>query len=243
MAKKILIISLILLGLTQISFGQKSVSPAKKLIADQLAWQTVDMFPIQYFEDGFRQTIESKFSEMKNEIVTDLTARLEKSELSEQQRTGIKAQLPEFSEKMILKLTNLWCQGFNPRVWVNKSLQKNYSRVFTLNELQKLNLFFKKETGKNFVNTFNRTVSTRLRGENADAVSAENEALFFELAKAIGLNTFTKFTDILVKNTMDEVIKSADVWSQEALKNMEKPDTKEEFQREINDFIAKFITE
>ena len=56
-------------------------------------------------------------------------------------------------------------------------------------------------------------------------------------------NLFTKFTDILVKNTMDEVIKSADVWSQEALKNMEKPDTKEEFQREINDFIAKFITE
>jgi hypothetical protein len=154
MLKKLFVISLIILGLGQISFGQKAVSPAKKKLVTQLALQTADMLPIQVFEDAFEKSYESKSIEVAKGIVDNLTKSVEESEMSAEKKESVKAKIPGFSERFVQLTKSVMIKGFDVKLWTKKSLEKNYSGQFTVVELQKLNRFFGSKDGIAFKNLF-----------------------------------------------------------------------------------------
>jgi hypothetical protein len=238
MLKKLFVISLIILGLGQISFGQKAVSPAKKKLAVQLTERTVNLLPLEMLEMAFSKPVETNLAEIKTKIVDDLTKTIETSNLSEEKKSAVKIKVPAFSEKIAQITKELMSKDFNVKLWANKSLQQNYVRNFTVSELTKLNNFFGTKDGEEFVNLFSQRVSDAQAGKETTETSADEE-IFSRIEKAVGRTTSNKLLDIAVKNTIDDVVKSVDIWGKNMLNDLKKATSPNGvIKLEVDKFIA-----
>jgi hypothetical protein len=241
MLKKLFVISLVLLGLVSVSFGQKGVTPAKKKIINQLVLNTADLFPIEAFEESFEKTNELKSEEMKNDIIAGVTEQVNASNLSDQRKSEMKPQIDEFAEKLKVKMQTAMNKGFNVRDWTKKSLEKRYLQNFTLVELQKLNKFFSTEKGKRFVKFFNEKVSAGIREDLPKEATTEDEEAIVGFALNVNEKTADKFTDILIMNVMDDITNSIDVWGKNLKKELESSKLKGELKKEFEEFVANAV--
>jgi hypothetical protein len=241
MLKKLFVISLIILGLGQISFGQKAVSPAKKKLAVQLAANTTEMFPIQVFDDSLKSAIEKSTSEKGSEIRDDLTKALETSNWSDEKKSEIRAKIPAFVDRMMELSKNLINKDFNVRDWTKKSLEKNCQKQFTLAELQKLNKFFASADGKAFVSAFSRITSSGIKGDTKESFTEEEGKYFEQITTIAGESVMNKFFDIVVKNVMDDITKSIEIWGDNMLKTLEKDSKTGSLKKEVDKFVAENI--
>lgn len=241
MTKKILFISFILLSLAQFSLAQKTVSPTKKKLAVQLSAQTIAVFPVQFFEDSFNTMNSQKSVELEKELSESLLTKLEKSNLTTEEKDILKPRITDFTRKISQMMKDVVMKDFNIKTESNKLLEKQYLKIFTLAELQKLNKFFKTPNGQNFVKMFNRLVTGELQS-NKTVDSAEEEKNFEAIAKSLDAKIFVKFTDSLVKNTMDDIVKYVEVWANQIPKNMEKEMTNGTIKKEMDKFMAENFT-
>lgn len=241
MTKKLLLISLILLGLAQISFAQSNPSPAKKKIAAEIASNTFSLFPVVYFEEAFTSMSNEKGSEMEKEFNESLLKKLEVSKLTAEEKEIVKPRILEFTQKISQMMKDLILKDFNIRSQTNKSLQKHYIKLFTLAELQKLNKFFKTTDGQQFVKTFNELVTGEMKGKTG-ANANEDEKEFERLAKSLDRKLLGKFTDSLIEKVMEDIDNYVDEWSAQVGKNMEKETQSGAIKKEIEKFIDENFT-
>ncbi len=240
MLKKLFVISLIILGLGQISFGQKTASPVKKKLVEQLSFQTEDMLPVQLFQDFFEQSYEPKSVEIAKGLVDNLTKTVEESDMPIEKKDSIKSKLPDFSERFVKLTKSVMLKGYDVKLWTKKSLEKNYSTGFTLAELQKLNRFLSSQDGKAFKTLFKKQTLDKINsGEEKNVGDDEAEAMVYvKVEKYLGAALSEKFLSGVVTKAMDDITKSIDVWGDSMLKTLEKETTTGILKREIDKFIA-----
>jgi hypothetical protein len=240
MLKKLFVISLIILGLGQISFGQKAASPAKKKLIEQLSAKTEDMLPVKIFEDFFEKSYEPKSVEIAKGLVDNLTKSVEESDMSNEKKESVKAKIPAFSERFVQLTKSLMSKGYDVKLWTKKSLEKNYSTRFTLAELQKLNRFLSSKDGIAFKDLFKKQTTDKINGgEEKTGDEDETEAMVYgKVEKYLGAALSEKFLSGVVTKAMDDISKSIDVWGNTMLQNLEKETTTGVLKQEIDKFIA-----
>jgi hypothetical protein len=238
MLKKLLVIAFIIISLGQITFGQKAVSPAKKKLATQLAANTGDMFPIQVFDETLKSSLDKALSEKEKEFSDYLTESIDTSKWSDEKKSEVKAKIPAFIDRMLGLSRDLMSKDFNVKNWTSKSLEKNCQNNFTVAELQKLNKFFITADGKDFVSAFNRVTSAGINGGEKESFSADEEKRFEKIVAVVGERTMNKFFDIVVKNVMDDIVKSVEVWGRNMLKALEKEVKTGVIKKELEKFVA-----
>lgn len=241
MTKKLLLFSLILLGLAQISFAQSNPSPAKRKLAGEIAVNTYSLFPVQHFEDAFNTMSTEKGSELENELTESLLKKLDVSKLTAEEKEIIKPRILDFTSKISQMMKNLIMKDFKVKEQTNKSLQKHYIKLFTLAELQKLNKFFKTSEGQQFVERFNQLVTGEMKG-NPGKSKAEDEEEFERLAKKLGEKLFVKFTDSLIEKVMIDIDKYVEDWSVQVGKNMDQATQNGAIKKEMDKFLAETFT-
>lgn len=239
MFKKLVIVSIVIVALMQISFAQKAASPAVKKLATQLSVNTVDLFPIQIFENTLRTKNKEAAIEIEASINGKLTEQLEQSNLTEEKKSEIKLKIPDFAKSLSQKTLGIMERDFNVKSWATKSLEKQYSMQFTLVELRRLNTFFKTKNGKAFIKAFNEKVSDGINGKESE-IGADGEELFMKFATAVKMPTFEKFTDKLITNVMDDITASIDNWGKKMLLNIQK-ETDGNLKNEIETFILESV--
>jgi hypothetical protein len=238
MLKKLFVIAFIIIGLGQISFGQKGVSPAKKKLVSQLVGNTADILPIKFFEETVSSTVDKVSAEAVKEIQDNMEKSVDSSQRTDEKKSELKAKIPAFSNRMMEITKNIINTGFDVRNWATKSLEKNYQKQFTVAELQKLNKFFASDDGKSFVAAFNRITSAGLKGEKEPTFTAEEEKKLEDSAKVVGKQTFDKFFDVVIKNAMDDIDKSMKFWGDNMMKKIDKEGTSGSIKKEIDRFVA-----
>jgi hypothetical protein len=238
MLKKLLVISLIIVGLGQFTFGQKTVSPAKKKLVTQLVANTTEMFPIQVFDDFLKSAVEKASAEQGKEMLDNLTKSIESSTLSDERKSEVKAKIPAFVERITELSRTLLSKGFDVRSWTAKSLEKNCQQQFTVVQLQKLNKFFGSADGKSSVTAFGRVTASGIRGGEKDSFTVEEAKILEQFPVIVGESVMNKFFDIVVKNVMDDITKSVEIWGGNMLKNLEAEAETGLLKKEINKFIA-----
>jgi hypothetical protein len=241
MTKKLLLISLILLGLTQISFAQSNPSTAKRKISAELAVNTYSLFPVQYFEDSFNTMSIEKSSEMEKEFSESLLKKLDASKLTAEEKESVKPRILEFSSRISQMMKDLILKDFKVKDQTYKSLQNHYSTIFTLAELQKLNKFFKTSDGKQFVQVFNQLVTGEMNGKTGNT-KVDEEKEFERLTKSLGNKLLAKFTDSLVDKVMLDIDKYIDEWSVRVGKDIEKATQSGAIKKEMDKFLAENFT-
>jgi hypothetical protein len=241
MLKKIFVIAFIIIGLGQISFGQKGVSPAKKKLIGQLVGNTTDIVPIQLFEDTISGTIDKVSTETAKEIQVNLEKSVNSSKWSDEKKAELKAKLPAFANRILAITKDILSTDFDVRSWATKSFEKNYQKQFTALELQKLNKFFGSDDGKSFISAFNRITSAGIKGEKEPAFTSEEEKKLEDSAKVVGKKTLDKFLDVILKNVMDDINKSLEIWGDNLMKRVEKEGTSGSIKKEIDKFVAENI--
>jgi hypothetical protein len=237
MLKKLFVISFIVLGLGQISFGQKAASPAKKKLVEQLAAKTEDMLPVKVFEDFLEKSYEPKSIEIAKGFVDDLTKSVEESDMPNEKKELVKAKIPAFSERFAQLTKSIMSKGFDVKLWTKKSLEKNYSTRFTMVELQKLDKFLSSKDGIAFKNLFRQQTQAKINGEE-EQNTGEEEEVFAKVEKYLGLSTSEKFLAGVITTAMDDITKSIDIWGKSMLINLEKETTTGILKQEIDKFIA-----
>jgi hypothetical protein len=153
----------------------------------------------------------------------------------------MKPQIDEFAEKLKVRMQTAMNKGFNVSDWTKKSLEKRYLENFTLVELQKLNKFFSTEKGNRFVKFFNDKVSAGIREDLPKEATPEDEEAIVGFALNVNEKTADKFTDILIKNVMDDITNSIDVWGKNLKKELESSKLKGELKKEFEEFVANAI--
>ncbi len=239
MFKKLIIIAVVIVGLMQVSLAQKEVSPAVKKLAAQLAVNTVDLFPIQIFENTLITKIKEASIEIEASINNKLTEQLEQSNLTAEKKSEIKLKIPVFAQSLSQKTLGFIERDFKVRSWAKKSLEKQYSKQFVLVELKRLNTYFKTENGKLFIKVFNEKVSNGINGKDSETKS-DDEELFLKFATAVKMSTFDKFTDGLIKNVMEDITVSIDNWGKQMMINLQK-ETAGNIKNEIETFILESV--
>jgi hypothetical protein len=238
MTKKILFISFILLSLTQFSFGQKTVSPTKKKLAVQLATQTVSLFPIEYFEQSFEAMNTRETARLEKDLTESLLAKMNQADnLNEAEKEILKPRITDFSAKISQLVKKAMMKDFNLKSTASNSLQKNYLKIFTLAELQKLNKFFLTKNGQTFVKSFNQLVTGQVQNTGS-GMSPNEEKEFEAIAKSLGEKLLTKLTDLLIKETMDDIGRYIENWGNQLADNIEKEATSGEIKKEMDKFLA-----
>jgi hypothetical protein len=239
MFKKLIVVSFVMVGLMQISFAQKVASPAAKKLAVKLSTASLGFFPIKTFDEVLKTKIESASAEIEADIMNKLLEQLNQSNLSDEKKSEIKLNFPEFAKSLSQKARNLLEQGFEVKTWTKQSLAKHYAEQFKLAELQRLSAFFATATGKTLMKVFNNQVSKGISGEETNS-DAERDKLFEKFARAVKMPTFEKFTDVLIVKVMDDITASVDKWGDNLNKNLEKQ-SEASFKNEIEKFIADTI--
>jgi lipopolysaccharide biosynthesis regulator YciM len=157
--------------------------------------------------------------------------------LTDEEKTALKPKVDEFSKTISKSLQDIIMKNFDIRNASNESLQKNYEKIFTLAELQKLNTFFKSANGKRFVRRFKEMTNDKLEGKESKITDADMK-MFEQISKVISLKTFSKFTDILIPDAMEDIQLFVKNWSETAKDSLDKDLENQNLKAQIEQFIA-----
>lgn len=235
MKKRIFIISLILLGLANLSFGQTSVSPSKKKLVADLTVNTSGIFPADKIDEVFKEVQAEKMAETAKRITDTIAAKIEANDkLTAQEKAEIKARIPELSQKLSKLAMDFMVKDFTIKKWTNSAFQKYYSSEFTNSELRQLNTYFKTASGKQIAKIFKTLIIGGITDEK-EIPNAKNDALMESFMKKPFAE---KFFDVLLKNIVAEVMEKTDDWSKKALTEIDKSLENGEMKKLLEDFIA-----
>lgn len=235
MKKRIFIISLILLGLANFSFGQTSLSPTKKkLVADLLA-STSEIFPADKIDEVFKEVQAEKMAETAKGITDTIAVKIDSNDkLTLQEKAEIKAKVPELGQKLTKLAMDFMSKDFTIKAWTNSAFQKYYSSEFTNSELRQLNTYFKTPNGKQVAKIFKDLIIGGVT-DKKEKPNAKNDALIESFLKKPFAE---KFFDVLLKNIVADLMGKIDVWSKKALNDIDKSLENGEMKKLLEDFIA-----
>jgi len=235
MTHKIFIISLLLLGLVQFSFGQKTVSPAKKKLVSELITKTGSIFPTDVFENLFKNVQTEKLDKTEKDLAEMFYAEVDKTgTMTTEEKTAAKSKVPEFSKKLSQLFEEIMVKDFSVRSWVNDAFQKHYSNKFTVAELRQLNAYFQTENGKNTVQLFNQMI---VGGINRDQTEPD-EKTTMRMANFLKTPVGQKFFNVLLENIFAEISAKTDDWGQKMTRDIEKSMENGKMRRLFEEFVA-----
>lgn len=238
MKQKTLFIILILLSLTQLSYGQKPISPTKKKLVAQLITKTSEIFPVEAFETIFQKTNEEKSFDLEKDLTEMITSKVDTDEnLSAQRKAEVKAKIPELTQNLAGLAKELIGQGFDVKIWIDEAFNKHYGESFTVAELQKLNTYFQTTTGKKTVKLFHGLILGGIKGDDKEPDGATIIQMETFLKTPVG----EKFFNVLLENIFKEISGKTDLWSKEVIRNIEKSMSSGEMKRLVEEFLAKNI--
>ncbi len=240
MTKQILFISLVLLGLVQFSFGQKTVAPSKQKLVSQLVTTTEKFFPYEEFDEVIEKTRTTFSRGMEEEIGADIERRINASDkLSAEKKAEIKAKIPALTRDISNYVNVLIGKNFKIKAWVKESAAKRFTKNFTVAELQKLNNFFQSPNGKNTLLAMNQALIYGIRGEKDETnlVDAEKFAKYAE--KLLMTKTGEKFFNTLNKEVLNDVSLELDKFGDRFLDELNESLEK----KELNQIFAKFVAD
>jgi t-SNARE complex subunit (syntaxin) len=234
MIKRILLILLILMGLSQGLFGQKPVSATKNKLVAKLISQTSEIIPSELFETVLQKTNDAKMSELAKDLAEKLNSTIDsETVLSEQKKTDLKAKIPEFSQHLAQVAKELIAKKFFIKSWISESFQNHYSKGFTTVELQKLNAYFETQNGKETVKLFNQLIGGISTGKTAEPDSKTADQMGEFLKTPIG----EKFFKLILEKVLDDIVKKIDAWGKQVLQDINESMTSGEIKRLMTEFI------
>lgn len=234
MTKRFFIISLILLGLASITFGQKTVSPAKKKLVADLTAKTSAIFPAETIDTLFKDVQAERMAETAKGITDSLVAKIDSNnKLTAQEKDEIKSKIPALSKKLAELSMNFIGKDFTIQNWVNESFQKYYSTKFTTTELRQLNTYFQSGNGKQVVQIFKTQIIGGITDDKKTS-NAKDDALMENFLKK---SFAQKFFNVLLENILEEVMQKTDAWGKKALRELDKSLDNGEMKRLLEDFI------
>lgn len=235
MTKRFFIISFILLGLTGLANGQKTIPAAKQKLVSELIVRTSAIIPSETIDSLFIEVQMERAGEMEKGITNTIVAKIDASDkLSAQEKADIKAKVPELSQKLAYLSKDYIGKGFNVKKWIDDAFQKNYSGKFTISELRQLNAYFQTADGKKVVKLFRRLIIGEITDEKKDS-DAKTDIL---MEKFLKKPFAEKFFNVLLENIFGEVIIKTDAWSKNALRKIDKSMENGEMKKLLEEFIV-----
>lgn len=238
MTKRFIILSLVLLGLVQFSFGQKTVVPNKQKLVLQLVETVNQLFPFSQYEDGFQQAREVIKAVFEIRISEQLDQKVDSTEnLSETERSELKSKIPESAAKYAVFINSLISKDFKMKSWVNESASKHLNKKYSVAELKKLNKFMQSPEGRKTILAMKNFFGKEFHGKNPET-NPEKAAEFEKTAKKFAETPMgTKFLSIIVENILTDVQKSIDNWESPIFGNFDSLVKPQEFNKFLSDFI------
>ncbi len=238
MTPRIFIISLLLLGLVQFSFGQKTVSPAKKKLVSELITKTDSIFPTDFFEKLFKNAQTEKLAKTEKELAEMFNATVDQTgTMTAEEKTAAKSKVPEFSKKLSQLFEEIMVKDFSVRSWVNNAFQKHYSNKFSVAELRQLNIYFQAANGKTVVQSFNQMVVGGINRDQAEPDEKTTKRMENFLRTPVG----RKFFNVLLEDIFAEVRSKSDDWGHKMTRELEKSMKNGKMRRLFEEFIATTI--
>jgi hypothetical protein len=240
MRHRIFIISLVLLGLVQLSFGQKAASPAKQKLVSQLVQSTAQIFPFEQFEDGFQKASQIITADFEKDITEQVRQKIESmGDLSEPEKAGLKSRAPEVAQAFRKLIDNWMMKDFQMKKWVNESANNHFKQKFSVVELQKLNSFLKSSGGRLTLSAMRNVISHEFKETSTKTNSVEAEK-FEKIAEEFSKTRLgAKFLQIVIEDIFTDVQKNIDRWEAIVFGNIDSPATEKEFDRLLNEFFKK----
>lgn len=221
---------LILVGLTQISFGQqiskkgKTTTTSKNVLVSNLINETKEIYPMDEIKrmvhsvyDKFQKGVEENIEELLTEIGKGLE-KDEKIPLEVRQSliNSIKEKLPELKNKTAKKVEKwIFDEVFILPVLFNDSFKEVYETKLTEVELKKLNAFFKTVDGKRYTEKLNYFILASLKKEESESLRTDilkqkfnHTQLGKKFTEIISQDLSAKISekvDVLVENATDQV--------------------------------------
>jgi hypothetical protein len=227
----ILAIAIIALSTTFIFAQKKAVAVPKTQLVNQLITHTSAGYPTALFGQILTQVKETSFNSFNEGIVKSLTEKIEsEKKFSAEQKTKLKAQLPEFSQKLSDKFFAQMQNSFKIEQWIKDSMTQEYSK-FTVAELNKLVTFFKTPGGKSFINLMKESSENGINGIEAEPNIDTRYAI--QVEKFLKSPLGEKFYDSFTKKVTDSVQAKCSNWTNTFMNDM----NKEEYTGMIVDFI------
>lgn len=234
MTKQLFIISLVLLGLVQFSFGQN-----RQQLVSELVKSTSEIFPYQQFEGGIKMKKILVAAELENGadelLIKKINAR---KDLTAAQKRRLKAKSEQFVEEYTNYVDSLISKDFKVKNWVNQYATGHFSQKFSTVELKNINAFLKTPSGQKALVTmrtaFAQGVSFNI---NNDANFADEKKFDKETQKFFDSALGTKFFNVLMENIIMDVAGRLDIWQKQVAKDFDKFLNEKEFNARVGKFI------
>lgn len=216
--KTIGLLALFIFG-AQFSFAQtKPTKLSKNELVKQIVNSSIEATPYVGTEKKIRQTSEENLVDFNRMISEGVSKKLEQNQdLSAEKRAELKARAPEFSRNMAQQLNDLFSKDVPVKSWFLESLTANFSKGFTVTELQKIANFLKSPAGKSFIGGLQKAFSNFDKSTEPELEKRYENQIALFIVSPVGkkyLNTLSDKANAETKVKMDE-------WTSEAMVNAE----------------------
>ncbi len=243
MTRKILFISLIVLGLAQFSFGQQKVQSTKKKLVTNLVTATEKFFPYQQFDSTFQNMITTITGKFERDIGKEVTDKIDSNKnLESAKKIELKSKVPALMQDVAKFLNVMIGKKFKLKVWVSESSTNHFTRNFTTAELRQLTTFFNSPSGKIAILSFNQTLARGIEDEPSAVNSNAEKDFVKNTAKILRTSAGKKFFNIITENVMQDVNTQIDLWGNEFMKDIDNSFAKGELNRMLLDFLGENIS-
>ncbi len=231
-----IIISLVVIG-SKVVLAQKTALLNKSKQVNQLVQLTINGFPSESYENAFKSANGQLFSELRDELVKSFADGIDQdAKLSSAEKQRYKENLPELAEKLSSLFVSKIGEGIDLKKWTKEILLESYSK-FTIAEINKLVVFFKKPAGASFLK-YNHDVADKAISKS-DAPEPEVDLQYaVEMEKFLKSAVGNKFYDTLMKTTAEKINKRIETWRDGFLQGLDRS----EFETIVNEYKAKYST-
>lgn len=243
MTRKILFISLIVLGLSQFIFGQQKVPATKKKLVTNLVTATEKFFPYQQFDSTFQNMITTISGKFERDIGKEVTDKIDSNKnLEPAKKIELRSKVPALMKDVTKFLNAIIGEKFRLKVWVSESSNDHFTRNFTAAELKQLTTFFNSPGGKNAIMSFNQILARGMEESPSPINSTAEKDFERNTAKILKTAAGKKFFSIITDKIMDDVNTKIDRWGNEIIKDIDDSFAKGALNRIMSDFFGENIS-
>ena len=234
MTKHIILILLVLCGLVQFSFGQKTVSPAKRKLVAEMVRAAEQIFPYEIFEGGMQKATTLITADFENGIAEKLKQKIDSFEnMPAADKEKLKAGAPEFARSYAKMVNDLMSRDFEVRRWVNESASRHFRQKFSVAELKKVSSFLKTPSGQNAILAMRKSFSDGFKGES----SPEPEQFEKDVEQFLKTGYGSRFFDVVIDGIMKDIEKKIDGWEAKVFGNFDSFVNEKEFTLLLDKFV------
>ncbi len=222
------------------AFGQKTnPGAAKAELVRNLVEITITSFPTQDMQISFRKEVDKVTDAEITENSDIIRPVLEKSEsFSAEEKTKLLNNLPSLAAILARQVNSAVIRELKFEEWTRTSLAANYSKKFTVAELNRLIAYFQTDTGKLMLESVNINLKNIFDSDqNSDDVVSNDENAPFIVS-----TTGKKFVEIVYESLIKDIVENTVPSKKEQAESVGKV-MKAHGDENINKLLSKYLRE